>query len=761
MATSSDRLLRVAPLPLVAGCAFLALLLILLAVRLAMHQPWLGVAWTPTSNGAGLVVDAVHPESPLRGRLEPGEQVVALRDVYGHFESLVAYDPTLEPHGLATFAEHVDYLERQGRFARMLAADSGIVLVLADGRRLHARPLEARPVQSLPSEFWLFNLFGTVALLIGAAVWAFRRQASAPRLLMLSGVGFFLATLFNSVYLVRELALPAGLFDGLMRANHLGLAVLLGGLLALLIYYPRRLGDWPAGWIVFGLMTVYQLNENLRLFDLPVHTFYLPLMILYALGVLVAAGQWRAAREEPLDRAALKWLFLSVFLFMGIGLVLYFVPIAFGEAPLLSQTAMVGCATVMYVGFALGVVRYRLFDLERWWFSVWLWFLGGVAVLLVDMALIFLLGLQPIQALGLAAILVGWLYFPARQRLWQLMAPGSQTSVVTELPDLVQSMFSAETGKAVEAGWRSSLQRSFMPITITCSDGDLERPLLAESGAALLVPMVEQRGSLRLLYARGGQRLYGESDVDRVSALLAVARRTCQARRARDEGARTERQRILRDLHDDVGGQLLSLLHAAPDKRMADLSRGALQALRESIYALDDQCDRHLEDALAEWRLELRERLQGNGVTLAWEQRLGSSLRPRLTARQYINLKRILAEAATNALRHARPTFLRVSWSFVDGWLELGILNDGIEIVASPSDRAHAELEGRGMHNMRTRAGELRGTVRAQPLENSADHFLVDVSFPLADHEGAAPSRPPDVVSRTVDAVRQTDRESG
>src|SRR5690606_22190565 len=118
--------------------------------------------------------------------------------------------------------------------------------------------------------------------------------------------------------------------------------------------------------------------------------YHFPVILMYLIGVGIASWQWRAARDSPLDRAALRWLFLSVFISTGMGLMVYFIPSLYREPSVFSQVAMVGCAASMYLGLALGILRYRLFDLERWWFGVWLWFFGGVAVLVVDASVVYL-----------------------------------------------------------------------------------------------------------------------------------------------------------------------------------------------------------------------------------------------------------------------------------------------------------------------------------------------------------------------------------
>jgi hypothetical protein len=78
---------------------------------------------------------------------------------------------------------------------------------------------------------------------------------------------------------------------------------------------------------------------------------------------------------------------------------------------------------LIYLGLAWGC-RYRLFNLDRWWFEALIWGLGGALVLLFDIALLWLNASAGV-ALGTAVALAGWLYFPLRQWLWRRLSPAA------------------------------------------------------------------------------------------------------------------------------------------------------------------------------------------------------------------------------------------------------------------------------------------------------------------------------------------------
>lgn len=712
-----------APLQLLLPASLLLFLAVVLSVWFAVSTPWLGLTLKQESDGWG--VTAVHPKGPLAHRLHTGDTLRALETEQGMIK-VIKWQPDLNPHVLPTFKAFNDYLQFQDQLFQALE-DQQVTLLLTDGRRISVSPKHTRSLSSLPLEFWLLHLFGVVAIVIGLAVWVFRPTKPAVRLLALSGLGFFIATWNHSLWKARELALPADLFDLLLRVNHLGLHLMLGALVVLLASYPQRLGRWPIRVIVITVVAV-QLNENFQWLDIPLHTFYLPLLLYYLSGVALAIVQWRLAYTSPLDRAALRWVFLSVLLTMGAGMISYFLPLIFGTPPLVGVTTMVGLGVTLYLGFALGVLRYRLFELERWWFIAWIWLLGGLSVLLVDAAVIYAFGLKPAHGLGFALLLVGWVYFPVRQWLWRQLAGSAEVRMEEHLPHFIQQLYTdAETH--LEKTWRDLLLRIFQPLALESAQAMVEQPRLRGNGARLEIPAFhEGEQGLSLLYGQGGRRLFSSRDEEIASALVAIASRIGNVRRAQESGMQTERERIQRDLHDDVGGRLLTLVHGSDDARQRNLARKALGALREVTNALDEDQRYSVAELFERWRLDIGERLAVDHVQIEWREQ-GESGNILLTSRQYINLLRTLDEGVTNALKHADPKKLYVTIFHSAARLRIAICNGGLR--PADSEPPHA---GRGLHNMRTRMAEIGGAVETLHQEYGGEQcFCLDLKVPLND----------------------------
>jgi signal transduction histidine kinase len=197
--------------------------------------------------------------------------------------------------------------------------------------------------------------------------------------------------------------------------------------------------------------------------------------------------------------------------------------------------------------------------------------------------------------------------------------------------------------------------------------------------------------------------------------------RTAQHRLDVAQATEAERRRIYDDLHDDVGGKLLTLLHRVKDPAQVDLVRDVLQDLRD-IVSRSRSISGTLLEVLALLRDESERRLDALGVTLDWQQ-ADATGDPPLDDAQAMHLFRIGREAITNALRHARPRHLRVIVARIGDELLFEVTDDGRFFDA---DRLGA---GRGTRSMRARADELHGDITW--LQGTQGGTKVRLRFPL------------------------------
>jgi signal transduction histidine kinase len=174
-----------------------------------------------------------------------------------------------------------------------------------------------------------------------------------------------------------------------------------------------------------------------------------------------------------------------------------------------------------------------------------------------------------------------------------------------------------------------------------------------------------------------------------------------------------ERRRLMRDMHDGIGSQLITAASVAERGQLeapelARMLRECIDDLRLVIDSLEPDHE-DLALALASLRWRLAPRLQAAGLVSHWDLDglpAGLALGPA----QVLAILRIVQEALTNVIKHAgaRQVSLRASSS--GQGIELSLLDDGFTAAAQLDAKARAP-RGRGLANMRRRAQDIGATL--------------------------------------------------
>ena len=136
--------------------------------------------------------------------------------------------------------------------------------------------------------------------------------------------------------------------------------------------------------------------------------------------------------------------------------------------------------------------------------------------------------------------------------------------------------------------------------------------------------------------------------------------------RARAAALANERTRLMRDLHDGLGGQLISIValseRGQEGATITDAARAALKDLRLVIDSMDD-IGGDLMLALGSWRERAAMQLRPHDIALDWRVATpqGLPLHPELRPWHVIQIVRILDEAVTNAVKHAAARHIAVA----------------------------------------------------------------------------------------------------
>jgi ligand-binding sensor domain-containing protein/signal transduction histidine kinase len=218
-----------------------------------------------------------------------------------------------------------------------------------------------------------------------------------------------------------------------------------------------------------------------------------------------------------------------------------------------------------------------------------------------------------------------------------------------------------------------------------------------------VLPTLWQRGSVRALLGLLG-----------AAALYAVHRYRLRHALALER----VRTRIASDLHDDIGASLsqISILTelarrelppgagpAGPLDRIAESSRELVDAMSDIVWAVDPRRDR-LGDLFHRMRRFASDTLAARDIELRFlaPEREGGRVLGADARRQVLL---IFKEAVNNVARHAACRSASVAIALEDGWLSVGLSDDGRGFDPD------AASDGHGLHSMRQRARALGGTL--------------------------------------------------
>ncbi|MDQ3550622.1 MAG: histidine kinase [Bacteroidota bacterium] len=198
----------------------------------------------------------------------------------------------------------------------------------------------------------------------------------------------------------------------------------------------------------------------------------------------------------------------------------------------------------------------------------------------------------------------------------------------------------------------------------------------------------------------------------------------------------SERERISRDLHDNIGAYANAVLYKTDllqkektipvrNELMQDLkfaSKDIINSLRETIWALKkeeytaEECllrIRNFVQALSRYYQHIHFTVTGEAPT---DKVLHYS--------KALNLIRIIQEALTNALKHSGASNIIIQSKIINNKWELIVLDDGkgFDFIT-----VNEQQKGNGLTNMQQRATDASFDVSIQPLPDKGTQIIVVV----------------------------------
>lgn len=168
-----------------------------------------------------------------------------------------------------------------------------------------------------------------------------------------------------------------------------------------------------------------------------------------------------------------------------------------------------------------------------------------------------------------------------------------------------------------------------------------------------------------------------------------------------------ERQRIVRDMHDGIGGQLLGLMMQVRGGGASalEVEQGLQASIADLRLIVDsmDSAEEGLAETLRAFEHRVRSQIEAAGIALDFFAEVDPALD--LGPRPTLQVLRILQEAVTNAMRHAGARRITVkSDAPAGGPIRITIGDDG-------SGLPEGYRRGRGLTSMETRARNLGGSL--------------------------------------------------
>ncbi|MDH4164650.1 MAG: PAS domain S-box protein [Nitrospirota bacterium] len=221
-----------------------------------------------------------------------------------------------------------------------------------------------------------------------------------------------------------------------------------------------------------------------------------------------------------------------------------------------------------------------------------------------------------------------------------------------------------------------------------------------------------------------------EADKDR---MFQESAHQYRARIEEQQRHHAEKEKIMKDLHDGVGGlttniNLLAELARQNDDiaavrkslgTIADLSRESLTEIRTFLQSLDAR-ELDWQAIAAEFRHLGNTIIVPHGIRFTLDTKI-DGLRNAPSSSLTMNLFRIYKEALANVVKHSRAESVEVAFSAGPATVTLGIRDNGVGMNATKTG-------GRGLINMRSRAAEMGGTLTIK--DNDGTHIVLEVPIP-------------------------------
>ena len=438
---------------------------------------------------------------------------------------------------------------------------------------------------------------------------------------------------------------------------------------------------------------------------------YVPMMTLAALGVLISFSLVLWLRTGELlyglfSGLATAWIFRIAIVFV------HHPPL-----PPVAWAALLATAYPIYAGF-LFLFTARLFEFE--WQRTRNIICTGIAICIVTILIGFAAGQPYVYRVVMGVMTLAAIYYATRVLRATIQAPAWE-----------RVLFCLAAALNVVCAVRDWVVISFYSSGFGVVDWSRQSVMLFNLAMAWIIAdrFIKSLRAHRRLNDELGERV-----AQRENELAGIYEK--QRSTERESAVQFERQRIMRDMHDGLGAQLVSMLNALKTNTIApqEMERQvqeSLDQLRLTIDALEP-VEGDLATVLGHLRFRLGKRFEAAGIRLDWQVQALPSL-SYLTPAVVSHIQKIVVEGFTNIAKHAKADRVRVATRADDTHIQIEIEDNGSGIDGAEN------TSGRGLKNMQFRAAAIGATLTVAPVQrdnNGKTGTLLLLILPLQQSTG-------------------------
>ncbi len=197
----------------------------------------------------------------------------------------------------------------------------------------------------------------------------------------------------------------------------------------------------------------------------------------------------------------------------------------------------------------------------------------------------------------------------------------------------------------------------------------------------------------------------------------------------REKAVADERSRIMKDIHDGIGGQLMASLSLIEKEENSEIRKNihsilsdCLGDFRLIINSLNVHANT-LSILLADYKFSLSRKIENLDIELDWTMEdFAESVV--LTPQQGLHLLRILQEAFTNILKHSGATNISFHTYEQNEHAVIVIEDNGSFLLREPEQMGH------GLMNMKSRAQELGAELDISQSKRGGCRVIIVIPLP-------------------------------